>query len=137
MVLFPVLLFLNSCLKRLESHREHWPFELHKSFACSADFEVDHVSDLYFPQESIVLLCLLLFSVDSPLEVTTSGEHSQFFESNTSKSGTVRPNIESVGRLQFVHTPDGIDFIDAHQGFSWKTGAGANSTLEVHLPNNE
>ena len=37
--------------------------EVKKSFACSADLEIieDHVSGLSSNQESIVLLCLLLF----------------------------------------------------------------------------
>ena len=49
-------------------------------------------------QESIVLLCPLLFHVDSPLDVSapqlveTTG---YFFESSTWKSGIIRPHIEA------------------------------------------
>ena len=30
--------------------------------------------------------------------------------------------------------PGGIDFIDRHNSFCWKAGAGANATLEIHSP---
>ena len=45
--------------------------EVKKSSACSAGLEIikDHVSDVSPIQESIVLLCLLLFHVESPLEI--------------------------------------------------------------------
>ena len=48
--------------------------EVKKSFACSAGLEmvIDHVSDLSSSQESIVHLRLLLFHVESPLEIISN-----------------------------------------------------------------
>ena len=88
-------------------------FEATKSFACSTDAEVvtDHASDLFSFQESIVLLCLLLFHVDLPFEISGLQllESTRiFFESTTSKSGSTHNRIR---RLKFVHILGGRRFI--------------------------
>ena len=57
-----------------------------QSCTCSTDVVKDHVSDLSSFEESIVLLRLLLFHVDSPPE--TRGQNT------TSERGVVRPDVE-------------------------------------------
>ena len=95
----------------------------------------DHVSDLSSFQESIVLLCLFLFHVDAPLEVCNQYllEGTRIFYLEVWK----HLSLHRVRRIEGVHIAGGIDFTDPHHCFCWKTGAGANFCLEVHLPNDE
>ena len=102
--------------------------EVKKSFACCTDLEVvmDHVGDLSSFQEPIVLLCLFLFHVDSPLEVCIQYllESTRTF---TSKSRNIRPHIEFDELKAFILLAESISLfrIIASVG---KTGAGANQT---------
>ena len=66
------------------------------------------------------------------LQSVPSWEQSHFYLEVWKHSSSYR-----VRRIEGVHIAGGIDFIVPHHCFCWKTGAGANFTLEVHLRNDE
>ena len=78
--------------------------DVKNSFACSADLEITKrvmQGNLFSLQETIVLLCLLLFHVSSKSAVSNFLSALTIFESSSSKSRNFRPRTE----LDDFHRP--------------------------------